>query len=301
MQLKFIISTAFICLTAICANATVTEIDDIWDIKYNKRPMVIEAYASWCPPCRVYGPIIERLSREYAGKVDFYKVDVDNPDAADFIDRYEVNSVPLTVFLWDPEGDAAVEEAVERGLMSYDELKYHIELSLSKHFTNVKPKPSITDNIDYSSTAKLSSWPEPPELSVMSYYPTPEISPYLGKWVGEEDGDESIIHFWEDNGTIYCTAATNASHRLGVYSTPYWWIGAYRWENSENGIWLSDVISATPRNYSDSSQIKYGFYRDKILRIEGNTLVVTVKEYKDWSDWNNYKVSREFTCKYKKI
>lgn len=281
--------------------AKVTEIDDIWDVKYNNLPIVIEAYASWCQPCRVYGPIVERLSREYEGRVDFYKVNIENPGAEEFVYRYDVSSVPLTVFLWDPQGDATVKHSVERGLMGHDELKYYIEETLSKHYTNAKPHPSLTDNIDYSSTAKLSSWPEVPDEGRMLFTPDSNIVKFLGVWIGVEDGDESVIKFWEEGGSIYCSAATNAPHRLTVYSTPYWWVGAYRRDITYNGIWLSDVISSTPRDYSDSSQIQYGFYRDKILRIQGDELVVTVREYKDWTNWNNLIVNREYTCRYKRL
>lgn len=135
---RIVIFLMAILAIAINGKAEVVEIDDIWDIRYNNRPMVIEAYASWCPPCRAYSPIIERLAREYDGRVDFYKVNIDNPDAEDFIYRYEVSSVPLTVFLWDPLGDATVKHSVERGLMGYDEVKRYIEEALSKHYTNVR-------------------------------------------------------------------------------------------------------------------------------------------------------------------
>lgn len=287
-------------LTAAFATAQVEEIADYWDIRYNNRPVVIEGYASWCRPCHMYAPIFERVAREYEGRVDFYRIDVDNSEAADFNSDFDVNSVPVTVFLWDPLGDATMKRSVQFGLMGYDELKAHVELALSKHYTNVRPEPSITDQVDYSSTPILTSWPEVPEDGKMPYYPDSNISQYLGTWVGKEDGDDSIINFWEEDGRIYCSAATNAPHRLAVYSTPYWWVGAYRWERKYNAIWLSDVISATSRDYSDSSQILYGLYRDKILRIEGDDLVVSVKEYKDWSNWNNHIVNREFTCRYRK-
>lgn len=93
--------------------------------------------------------IIERLAREYEDCVDFYKVNIDNPDAVEFIDRYEVNSVPLTVFLWDPKGDATVKHSVERGLMGYDELKQYIEDILDKQFK--QSTYNVPSSLDWSS------------------------------------------------------------------------------------------------------------------------------------------------------
>ncbi len=42
------------------------------------KPCIIDFYADWCGPCRITSPILEELAKEYEGKVDFYKVNVDN-------------------------------------------------------------------------------------------------------------------------------------------------------------------------------------------------------------------------------
>ena len=42
----------------------------------SEKPMIIDFTATWCPPCKMIGPIFERMATEYP-TVQFYKVDVD--------------------------------------------------------------------------------------------------------------------------------------------------------------------------------------------------------------------------------
>ena len=41
------------------------------------RPAIIDFYATWCGPCKQTAPIVEKLAEDYAGRIDVYKVDVD--------------------------------------------------------------------------------------------------------------------------------------------------------------------------------------------------------------------------------
>lgn len=55
-------------------------------------PVLIDLWAPWCAPCRIIGPIIEKLSEEYKDKLKVGKVNVDQePDIAA---RYSVQGIP---------------------------------------------------------------------------------------------------------------------------------------------------------------------------------------------------------------
>jgi len=60
---------------------------------------VIDFWAEWCGPCRAIGPVIEELSREYSGKVNVGKVNVDlNPSVSM---NYGITSIPAILFIKD--------------------------------------------------------------------------------------------------------------------------------------------------------------------------------------------------------
>ena len=62
------------------------------------KPLVlVDLWAPWCGPCRMVAPILEQLSREFAGRLKVVKVNVDeSPQVAQ---RYDARSIPMLLLM----------------------------------------------------------------------------------------------------------------------------------------------------------------------------------------------------------
>lgn len=75
----------------------------IYDYKNEKewnfigeKPCVIDFYADWCKPCKIMAPGYERVAKEYKGKVDFYKLNVDQN--REISAAFGIQSIPTIIF-----------------------------------------------------------------------------------------------------------------------------------------------------------------------------------------------------------
>jgi thioredoxin 1 len=73
--------------------------DNIKGIVGSGQPVVIDFWAEWCGPCRMVGPSIEELSKEYEGKVQIGKLNVD--EHIDTPSEYGIRNIPTILFIKD--------------------------------------------------------------------------------------------------------------------------------------------------------------------------------------------------------
>jgi thioredoxin 2 len=74
--------------------------DATFDLEAQASPtVVVDLWAPWCGPCRFVGPILEELSREWAGRLKVIKVNVD--DNQRLAIRYDARSIPTMLVMRD--------------------------------------------------------------------------------------------------------------------------------------------------------------------------------------------------------
>jgi thioredoxin 2 len=76
--------------------------DATFDLEAKAAPtVVVDLWAPWCGPCRFVGPILEELSREWAGRLKVIKVNVDDNQRLAL--RYDARSIPTMLVMRDGE------------------------------------------------------------------------------------------------------------------------------------------------------------------------------------------------------
>lgn len=64
-----------------------------------KVPVIVDFYADWCAPCRILSPTLEKIAREYKGKIVLAKVNVDESQI--IAGEFNIMSVPTVIIFKD--------------------------------------------------------------------------------------------------------------------------------------------------------------------------------------------------------
>jgi thioredoxin 1 len=95
------------------STAKVTDATFESDVIKSAEPVVVDFWAEWCGPCKMIGPSLEELAKDYAGKVKIVKLNVDeNPAVAG---KLGIRSIPTLMLFKDGKVAAQKVGAAPKG------------------------------------------------------------------------------------------------------------------------------------------------------------------------------------------
>lgn len=107
----------------VMAVADVNSKDFEEEVLKSKIPVIVDVWAEWCGPCRMFSPIVDEVSEEYKGKVKFVKLNADENE--DIAAKYNIMSIPTALLI--EKGNV---KAVNVGAIPKESLKKWIDSNL---------------------------------------------------------------------------------------------------------------------------------------------------------------------------
>ena len=90
----------------------------------HEKPVLVDFWAEWCPPCVVVAPLLEQVVKERDGDVLLVKLEVDEGENMKLAGRYQVRGFPTIILFEDGE---------EKGRFSGAKPASHIEQFIDEH------------------------------------------------------------------------------------------------------------------------------------------------------------------------
>jgi len=69
------------------------------EVLKSSEPVLVDFWAEWCMPCRMLAPTIEKIAKEFSGKVKVGKLDTDSN--RDVSMKYQINAIPTVILFKD--------------------------------------------------------------------------------------------------------------------------------------------------------------------------------------------------------
>ncbi len=73
----------------------IVQSNEFEDVIKGEKPTIVDFFATWCGPCKMLSPILEKVEEDSEGKFNVVKVDID--ESLDLARKYGIMSVPTMI------------------------------------------------------------------------------------------------------------------------------------------------------------------------------------------------------------